>query len=148
MPWSIPDAMGYPARSGRLMWGRSPYMDRRGGADGLATIEGSMTEREDSIERGKAERRELEAAGWEPKGRGAKTIWKSPDDGRWYAHYQAVEMMKAEISPEEEHLLGEHGFERAPTEGANDRRERWVTREDGGRLYTRLQALVHLQNRL
>ena len=92
-----------------------------------------MTEREDSIERGKAERRELEAAGWEPKGRGAKTIWKSPDDGRWYAHYQAVEMMKAEISPEEEHLLGEHGFERAPTEGANDRRERWVTqRTEGG----------------
>jgi hypothetical protein len=30
-----------------------------------------------------AERRELEAAGWEPRGKGAKTIWRSPGDGRW-----------------------------------------------------------------
>jgi hypothetical protein len=68
-----------------------------------------MTERDQSTtRRDAAERRELEAAGWEPKGHGVKTIWQSPADGRWYAHYQAVEMMKAEISPEEEHLLGEH----------------------------------------
>jgi hypothetical protein len=37
-----------------------------------------------------SERRELEAAGWEPKGRGPKTIWRNPADGRWYAHYHAV----------------------------------------------------------
>jgi hypothetical protein len=41
-----------------------------------------MTDRDQSIERGEAERRELEAAGWEPKGHGAKTIWQSPTDGR------------------------------------------------------------------
>jgi hypothetical protein len=33
-----------------------------------------MTERDQSTRRGAAERRELEAAGWEPKGHGAKTI--------------------------------------------------------------------------
>ncbi len=100
-----------------------------------------MTDRNDSIDRGKAERRELEAAGWEPKGRGAKTIWKNPADGRWCAHYQAVEMKKkAEVGPEEEHLLGEHGFERSPTEG---RRERWSRREEAAlQLYTRSQALT------
>ena len=37
-----------------------------------------------------AERRELEAAGWEPRGKGAKTLWRSPADGSWYAHYHAV----------------------------------------------------------
>lgn len=48
-------------------------------------------ERDDERERNEeAERRELEAAGWEPRGKGLKTIWRSPADGRWYAHYQAV----------------------------------------------------------
>jgi hypothetical protein len=96
--------------------------------------------KDQSIERGKAERQELETAGWEPKGRGAKTIWRSLADGRWYAHYQALEAQrKAVLGPEEEHLLGEHGFERAPTEG---RPERWLRSEQGSlRLYTRSQAL-------
>jgi hypothetical protein len=99
-----------------------------------------MTDGDQPIERGVAERRELEAAGWEPKGEGAKTIWQSPADGRWYAHYQAVEMQKeAGVGPEEERLLSEHGFERSPTDG---RRERWVRREEGPRLYTRSQALA------
>jgi len=99
-----------------------------------------MTDRDQSIEWGEAERRELEAAGWEPKGRGAKTIWRNPADGRWYAHHQAVDMLHKEgPSREEERLLGEHGFERTPTEG---RRERWVRREEGPRLYTRSQALT------
>ena len=93
---------------------------------GEVAVKSGMTDR-DSIQRGKAERRELEAAGWEPKGRGAKTIWKSPADGRWYAHHQAVEMKrKGERAEEEGRLLDEHGFERAPTEG---QRERWVQRE-------------------
>jgi hypothetical protein len=106
-------------------------------------VKSGMTDRDDSIERGKAERRELEDAGWEPKGRGAKTIWKSPADGRWYAHHQAVVMQrKGERAEEEDHLLDKHGFERAPTEGANDRRERWVRREDGLQLYTRSQAVM------
>jgi hypothetical protein len=99
-----------------------------------------MTEkRGQSIKRRDAERRELEAAGWEPKGNGAKTIWKSPDDGRWYIHYEAAKMQRKEgPSDEEERLLGEHGFERAPTED----RERWVRCEEGlQRRYTRSQAL-------
>jgi hypothetical protein len=100
-----------------------------------------MTERDQSTtRRDAAERRELEAAGWEARGEGAKTIWQSPADGHWYAHYQAVEMQKkAEVGPEEERLLGEHGFERTPT---GDRRERWVRREEGPRQYTRSAALT------
>jgi hypothetical protein len=43
MPWSIPDAMGYPDRSGRLMWGRSPHTTRRGGAERQAAIEGGVS---------------------------------------------------------------------------------------------------------
>jgi hypothetical protein len=102
-----------------------------------------VTDRDHSIERGMVERRELEVAGWRPKGRGAKTLWRSPADGRWYAHHQAVEMKrKGERAEAEDRLLDEHGFERAPTEGANDRRERWVRREDGLQLYTRSQALI------
>lgn len=101
-----------------------------------------MTDRDHSIEREKAERRELEVAGWEPKGRGAKTLWRSPADGRWYAHHQAVVMQrKGERAEVEDRLLDEHGFERAPTEGANGRRERWVRREDRLQLYTRSEAL-------
>jgi hypothetical protein len=58
-------------------------------------MEGSMTdhrdERDDERERTEeAERRELKAAGWEPRGKEAKTIWRSPADGSWYAHYHAV----------------------------------------------------------
>ena len=49
---------------------------------------------------------------------------------------------KGERGDEEERLLDEHGFERAPTEGANDRRERWLRREDGLQLYTRSQAVT------
>jgi hypothetical protein len=48
---------------------------------------------------------------------------------------------EGERADEEERLLDEHGFERAPTEGANDTRERWVRRGDGLQLYTRSQAL-------
>ena len=52
-------------------------------------------ERDDEWERTEeVERRELEATGWESKGRGAKTIWRAPAGGRWYAHYQAVKMQK------------------------------------------------------
>jgi streptogramin lyase len=109
-------------------------------------VKSGMTDSDDSIERGKAERQDLKVAGWEPKGRGAETIWKNPADGRWYADYQAVEMQRIEERAEEEdRVLDEHGFERAPTEGANDRRERWVRREDGGQLYTRSQALKEVR---
>jgi hypothetical protein len=42
------------------------------------------------------EHRELEAAGWEPKGEGPKAIWHRPEDGRWYAHYQALATLRKE----------------------------------------------------
>ena len=102
-----------------------------------------MTERDQPTGRGEAERRELEAAGWEPKGHGAKTIWQSPDDGRWYAHYQAVEAQRtAVLGPEEARLLDEHGFERVSDDGTAGGRERWSRLEEGAlRLYTRSKAL-------
>ena len=98
-----------------------------------------MTDRDQSIEWGEAERRELEAAGWEANGRGAKTIWKSPSDGRWYAHHLAAKMLSEEGARREEaRLLAEQGFERAQVDG----RERWSRLEEGAlRLYTRGQAL-------
>ncbi len=102
-----------------------------------------MTERAQSIERGKAERRELEAAGWKSKGHGAKTIWQSPADSRWYAHHQAVEMQrKGDRDDEETRVLDEHSFERVSTNGTAKGRERWVRPEEGPRLYTRSQALI------
>jgi len=55
-----------------------------------------MTESSQPAERGEAEQRELEAAGWEAKGRGAKTLWRRSADGRWYAHHQAVKMLSDE----------------------------------------------------
>jgi hypothetical protein len=45
---------------------------------------------------------------------------------------------KGERAEEEDRLLGEHGFERAPTEG---RRERWVRREGEQQRYTRSEAV-------
>jgi hypothetical protein len=101
-----------------------------------------MTEREQSAERGEAERRELEAAGWEAKGRGPKTLWRNPSDGHWYAHYQAVRMLSKEgPNPEEARLLGEQGFERVQPDGTEDGRERWSRPGEGSRLYRRSQAL-------
>jgi hypothetical protein len=81
-----------------------------------------MTDRDQSIERGETERRELEAAGWEPKGEGAKTIWQSPTDGRWYAHYRAIEMQKeAEVGPEEERRAS-HTQQEAEPQAAEEKR--------------------------
>jgi hypothetical protein len=115
-----------------------PERGRREAAEEEAS--GMAEKRDQAIERREAERRELEAAGWEPKGNGAKTIWRSPADGRFYAHYQAVKMQRKENPPpEEERLLREHGFERATTVD----RERWERLEEGlQRRYTRSQALV------
>jgi hypothetical protein len=42
------------------------------------------------------ERRELEEAGWEPRGEGARAIWRRPEGARWYAHYQALAMLREE----------------------------------------------------
>jgi ferric-dicitrate binding protein FerR (iron transport regulator) len=42
------------------------------------------------------ERCELEAAGWEPRGEGHKAIWRRPEGGCWYAHYQALATLRKE----------------------------------------------------
>ncbi len=47
-------------------------------------------------ERVAEERRELESAGWESRGEGGKAIWRRPEGGRWYAHYQALAMLRKE----------------------------------------------------
>jgi hypothetical protein len=52
--------------------------------------EGRVSEREKIEE----ERRKLEAAGWEPRGRGPKTLWRNPADGRWYAQYRAIIILR------------------------------------------------------
>src|SRR5687767_10245519 len=88
-PWGVrvsmgcppSDAMGYVGCHGvspapAIAWGTRYCM---GYPTGRAE-EGSMTdprdERDDEPESTEeAERRELEAAGWEPRGKGAKTIW-------------------------------------------------------------------------
>ena len=36
------------------------------------------------------ETRELEAAGWEQRGRGPTAIWRRPCGGRWTSRYQAL----------------------------------------------------------
>jgi hypothetical protein len=57
---------------------------------GVRFLEVAVSEREKIEE----ERRELEAAGWEPRGRGPKTLWRNPADGRWYAQYMAIIMLR------------------------------------------------------
>jgi hypothetical protein len=57
-----------PARSGHLMWGRSPYTlqvasyepNRRGGAPGLATMEGNMTDHSNERDRERRNRKKTE----------------------------------------------------------------------------------------
>ena len=101
--------------------------------------------RHQPIGRTEAERRELEAVGWEPKARGAKTLWRGPAGGRWYAHYHAVEThRRSELDAEEERLLHVHGFEREPVEGY----EVWSRYErEGLRLYMHSKALEKARKR-
>jgi hypothetical protein len=47
-------------------------------------------------ERHAEEARELEAAGWERRGGGAKAIWRRPEGGRWWAHHQALIELRKE----------------------------------------------------
>ena len=42
------------------------------------------------------EARELKEAGWERRGSGPKTLWRDPSSGHWYAHRQAVIMVRRE----------------------------------------------------
>jgi hypothetical protein len=40
------------------------------------------------MDREAKEVRKLEAAGWEQRGSGPKSIWRRPEGGRWWPHYQ------------------------------------------------------------
>ena len=42
--------------------------------------------------------RELEAAGWERRGSGPRSIWPRPEGGRWWVHYQALIELRRERS--------------------------------------------------
>jgi hypothetical protein len=97
-------------------------------------------DRDQSIGRGGPKGGSSRRPAGSPKGRGAKTIWRSPADGRRYAQYQAV---KAVLAAVEERLLGEHGFERVSGDSTADGRERWARLQEGAlRLYTRSKALI------
>jgi hypothetical protein len=65
----------------------------------IQLLEVAVSEREKKAEE---ERRELEAAGWEPRGRGPKTLWRNPADGRWYAQYRAIIMLRRQRRSMEE----------------------------------------------
>jgi hypothetical protein len=47
-------------------------------------------------ERNAEEARELEAAGWERRGDGPKAIWRKPEGGHWWVHYQALVELRKE----------------------------------------------------
>jgi hypothetical protein len=70
-------------------------------ADAIGLLEGrDPHEHRPKVEkRAKArenERRELEAGGWEPKGRGPKTLWRDPSNCHWYAHHEAMIRLRKE----------------------------------------------------
>ncbi len=52
-----------------------------------------------------AERRRLLAAGWEPKEKGGKSVWRNPKNGFWYP--QRVAMALLGESPEREDVPDE-----------------------------------------
>jgi hypothetical protein len=56
----------------------------------------SMTRSPLEDEKWQGEARGLKEAGWEPRGEGAKTIWRHPSTGHWYAHHEAVVMLRKE----------------------------------------------------
>lgn len=45
------------------------------------------------------ERRELEAAGWEPEERGGETVWRNPNSGLWYPQGVAIAMLREGADP-------------------------------------------------
>jgi len=46
------------------------------------------------------ERRELEAAGWEPEEREDGTVWRNPASGLWYSQGQAIVMLREGANPD------------------------------------------------
>jgi hypothetical protein len=48
----------------------------------------------------KDERRELEAAGWEPEEREGETVWRNPENGLVYPQGVAIAMVREEVDPD------------------------------------------------
>jgi hypothetical protein len=46
------------------------------------------------LDRNEEERRSLEEAGWEPDDGEGGTIWRHPEDGKWYEQERAVQLPK------------------------------------------------------
>ena len=46
------------------------------------------------------ERRELEAAGWEPEERKDGTVWRNPENSLWYPQGQAIAMLREGADPD------------------------------------------------
>jgi hypothetical protein len=65
---------------------------------GVQLLEVAVSEGENR----EVERRKLAAAGWEPRGRGPKTLWRNPADGRWYAQYRAIIILRRQRRGREE----------------------------------------------
>lgn len=63
----------------------------------------------------KSERRELLAAGWQPKDKGGKTVWRNPKNGFWYPQQVAVALLGQDIPEEPEGEAGRTG--RSPSSG-------------------------------
>ena len=59
-------------------------------------VEREVRRLEDERLRHAEEARELEAAGWKRRGDGPKAIWRRPEGGRWYAHYQVLDILRKE----------------------------------------------------
>jgi hypothetical protein len=45
------------------------------------------------------ERRELEAAGWEPEERDSGVVWRNPESGFWYPQGVAVAILREGLDP-------------------------------------------------
>jgi hypothetical protein len=65
--------------------------------EAIALLEGRPVGHGDAVT-SQEEARALEEAGWEPRG-GPKTLWRNPSSGQWYAHRQAVIMVRGEGTP-------------------------------------------------
>ena len=53
-----------------------------------------MTERDDRF----AERRELIAAGWDPRDVDGRVVWQSPANGYWYPQDLALQLAREQAS--------------------------------------------------
>lgn len=78
-----------------------------------------------SYQKNNEERRELEAAGWEPKEREDETVWKNPKSGYWYPQDVAISLLREGVDAGDIPLGPEGGTQaprETPPEKGSDRR--------------------------